>query len=89
MTTDKKFDITVVYNGVEKSLDVEPETEVKAILARAIQLFGITGQPHLLSLFRADGTKVDEGQSAAAAGLHNGSVLYLRQDAVKGGSASC
>lgn len=89
MGNEKKFDIVIVYNGIEKPLDVEAHAEVKSILARAIGLFGITGQPHLLSLFRADGTKVDEGQSAAAAGLHEGAVLYLRQDAVKGGSGSC
>lgn len=88
MNDEKKFDIIIVYNGVEKTVDVEPDTHVKAVLERAIHLFGITGQPHLLSLFRADGSKVDESLTVVSAGLHKGSVLYLRQDAVKGGETS-
>ena len=83
--SDKKFSVTVVYNGIEKTLEIAAHASVKSLLERAIHLFTITGQPHLLSLFGADGVKVDENQSATAAGLHDGSVLYLRQDAVKGG----
>ena len=82
---DNKVNLVIVYNGVEKPLEVQPHASVKSVLERAIQLFAVTGQPHLLSLFRVDGTKVDEAQSVEGAGLGDGSVLYLRQDAVKGG----
>lgn len=87
--TDKKLQLTIVYNGIEKPLEVQPHASVKSILERAIHMFTIAAQPHLLSLFRADGTKVEENQSASEAGLADGAVLYLRQDAVKGGSALC
>ena len=80
-----KITVTVVYNGVDKPIVVESHASVQSLLQHAIHLFGITGQPHLLSLFRADGTKVDESGSVEGAGLTNESVLYLRQDAVKGG----
>lgn len=80
-----KVDLIIVYNGVEKTRTVQPNEAVQAVLQQAIHLFGITSAPHTLSLFRADGTKVDEHQSVNDAGLHDGSVLYLRQDAVKGG----
>ncbi len=82
---DNKVKLVIVHNGVEKPLEVQPHASVKSVLERAIHLFAITGQPHLLSFFRADGTKVDETQSVEGAGLGDGSVLYLRQDAVKGG----
>ncbi len=55
------------------------------MLERAIKLFGITQQPHLLSLFFANGTVVDESASAAAAGLTPGITVYLRPNVVKGG----
>ena len=80
-----KLTLEIVHNGVEKPLPARPEERVTAILQQAIRLFGITNQPHLLSLFRADGMKVDENQTAEQAGLKNGTVLYLRPDSVKGG----
>ena len=82
---EKKFAVDVVYNGVTKSLQVEPEEGVTAVLQRAIALFGVTQNPHLLSLFRQDGTVVDENQSVEQAGLKPGQELLLRPNAVKGG----
>ena len=87
MAVATRFEIEVSYNGVTKPLDVEGNEQVESILKRAIALFHITQQPHLLSLFRLDGTKVDEHQSAFAAGLQKGTELFLRQDQVKGGRA--
>jgi hypothetical protein len=86
VTVEKKFAVQVVYNGVEKPIQVEAEERVTAVLQRAIAAFGVTQQPHLLSLFRQDGTVVDENQSVEQAGLKPGEVLLLRPNAVKGGS---
>jgi len=87
MTTEAfaKFRVQIVYNGVDKPLGVEPHEQVTVVLQRAIQIFGIAHQPHLLSLFREDGTKVAEHESVSQAGLKPGAVLLLRPDAVKGG----
>ena len=86
MAVQTKFQVEVSYNGVTKALQVEAHEQVEAILQQAIHLFQITQQPHLLSLFRLDGSKVDEHQSAAQAGLQQGTELFLRPDAVKGGA---
>lgn len=85
IAVDKKFAVEVIYNGVTKSLQVESEERVTAVLQRAIALFGVTQNPHLLSLFREDGTVVDESQSVEQAGLKPGQELLLRPNAVKGG----
>jgi|SRR5690348_696162 len=82
---EKKFAVEVVYNGISKSLEVEPEERVTALLQQSIAAFGITQQPHLLSLFREDGTVVPETESVERAGLKPGEVLLLRPNAVKGG----
>lgn len=82
---EKKFAVEVVYNGVTKPLEVQPEGQVTALLQKAIATFGITQQPHLLSLFRQDGSVVPENQSIEGAGLKPGEVLLLRPNAVKGG----
>jgi hypothetical protein len=83
--SSEKFDIQVSYNGVARPLTIEPHEQVTAVLQHAIQLFGITQQPHLLSLFLEDGTVVSENQSAATAGLKAGTKVYLRQNVAKGG----
>jgi proteasome lid subunit RPN8/RPN11 len=87
MTTmvEKKFVVEIVYNGVTKPLQVQPEEQVTALLQKAIATFGITQNPHLLSLFRQDGNVVPENESIERAGLKPGEVLLLRPNAVKGG----
>lgn len=83
---EKKFAVEVVYNGVTKKLEVESEEQVSAVLHKAIAAFGISQNPHLLSLFRQDGNAVPENESVERAGLKAGEVLLLRPNAVKGGS---
>ncbi len=85
LLVEKKFAVEIVYNGVTKSLQVAAEERVTAVLQRAIAEFGITQAPHLLSLFREDGSVVDESQSVEQAHLKPGEVLLLRPNAVKGG----
>lgn len=85
MPNPHEITLTITYNGVDKTLQVQPHEQVTAVLHKAIALFHITQQPHLLSLFRGDNTKVHETQSVEAAGLTTGMVLVLRPDAVKGG----
>jgi hypothetical protein len=83
--SSEMYEIEVSYNGVVKPLTVQPQEQVTAVLQRAIHLFGITQQPHLLSLFVEDGSAMNENASAAAAGLSPGIKVYLRQNVAKGG----
>ena len=85
VTVEKKFVVDVIYNGVSKSVEVNPEERVTALLQKAIALFGVTQNAHLLSLFRDDGTVVDESQSVEQARLKPGQELLLRPNVVKGG----
>ena len=85
VAVEKRYEILVVYNGVTKSITVEPHQQVEAVLKHAINLFNITQNAHLLSLFREDGSVVLENQSVADAGLKPGELLALRPNAVKGG----
>ena len=82
----KEAKLKITYNGVSKHIEFAPTEFVKAILDRAIQAFSVTQQPHLLSLFREDGTTVPDGITAAAAGLTKSTKLFLRPDQVKGGA---
>jgi hypothetical protein len=82
----KKYAITVIYNGVDQPLEINPHESVTAVLQAAIHLFPVTEQHHLLALFDDQGREITaEDQSAEAAGLVAGSRVILRQSAVKGG----
>lgn len=85
VSAQNEFSIGVVYNGVEKKLEVKSHQTVRAVLEHAIRLFSINTQPHVLSLFTMQGQELPETISVTAAGLREGSVVYLRQSAVKGG----
>jgi len=85
LAVEKKFAIEIVYNGMTKSLSVEPEEQVASLLRQAIVAFGITQNAHLLSLFRQDGSVVPENESVERAGLKPRETLLLRPNAVKGG----
>ena len=82
-----KITLTVIYNGVPKQVAGKDDELVSKLLEKAIHEFGITHQPHLLSLFRSDGTQVEDGHTLEQAHLYDGEELLLRPDTVKGGSA--
>lgn len=81
----RKFAVRIAYNGVEKDFDVEPTEQVTVLLKRAIAGFNITQNPHLLSLFRENGSLVPENESVEQAGLRPDEELILRPNVVKGG----
>ncbi len=85
VATARKFEIRVVYNGITEPLHVESHQQVNAVREHAVHLFHITQNPHLLSLFREDGTEVPDNQSVVEAGIRPGELLALRPSAVKGG----
>jgi len=85
-TVEKKFAVEIIYNGITKNLEVEGEEQVAAVLQKAIGEFRITQNPHLLSLYRQDGSLVPENESVERAGIKPREVLLLRPNAVKGGN---
>ncbi len=85
VVAEKKFAVEITYNGVTKPLEVNPEERVQAVLQQAIAAFGITQNPHLLGLFRENGTEVPDNESVERAGLKPGELLLLRPSSVRAG----
>ena len=81
----KQFQVPVIYKGETKLINANAHQQTNALLEHAIHEFQVTNQPHLLSLFREDGTRVEANQSLAEAGITAHTTLQLRPDAVKGG----
>jgi hypothetical protein len=52
-----KLAVSVLYNGITKTLDYEPHEQGRALFERACQEFGIPGQERdALTLYQSDGT---------------------------------
>jgi hypothetical protein len=82
---EKKFEVKVIYNGVDKKLDLQHGETVKQVLDRAMQIFGPLPQPHLMSLFNEAGTELNDALTVDEAGIKPKDRLLLRPSQVKGG----
>ena len=85
-TPSNQITVTVIYNGIEKSLEANLQQAVRALLEHAIRAFSITNNPHILSLFNDTGAELNDQISVEQAGIREGSLLLLRASAVKGGA---
>ena len=80
-----QFEVTVVYNGVSKSIEVNPNQSVQAVLQHALNEFGIRQNRENFGLFAQTGQELDTAISAEAAGITPESQLLLRPRRVAGG----
>jgi formate dehydrogenase assembly factor FdhD len=81
----EKFETLVTYNGVTKTLELQPQQRVLAAVEQAAHLFGITSNVHTLALFKEDGSEINVEQSVADAGIKQENLLALRPSIVRGG----
>lgn len=79
--------VIVLYNGLSREITYRPEELVEHIRQRAIAAFGITQNPHLLSLWTEGGSELPDNLTAHEARIHPNERLLLRPGAVKGGCA--
>jgi hypothetical protein len=77
--------VEVTYNGATQDLAYQPHEQLVALLQKAVHAFGITSNPHVLSLFNESGQELADNQSVEADGVKPGDLLILRQSIVKGG----
>ena len=82
---DKSFEITVVYNGLTKPLEVSNVELISSLLAKAIAAFGNLPAPHTLALYDDEGRELPDGESVKDAKVKKGDRLLLRPSTVKAG----
>jgi hypothetical protein len=83
---DTKFDVTVIYNGVSRTIRVNEHEAVQAVLQQAINIFAPLPNPHTLALFNVGGQELSDTTSVQNAGIRPGDRLLLRPSQVKGGA---
>ncbi len=81
----KSFEITIIYNGIEKPLTINKSDLIRDVLAKAIALFGNIPNPHTLSLFTADGGELADDLTVKDSKLKKHEKVLLRPSAVKAG----
>jgi hypothetical protein len=81
-----KFLVIINYGGIERELEVNQHEAVQAVLERAMNLFDITSNRHMLALFDSSNRELtDLAKSVEDTGLTKGTKLVLRQSQVRGG----
>jgi hypothetical protein len=83
--TPNVFDVFVSYNGLEKQFTVNVNEPVHVLLSKAIREFGVTNQPHILSLFNQANVELPDAAKLGEVGVKQGEHLLMRPSAVKGG----
>jgi hypothetical protein len=81
----KTKQVEIVHNGKVKEFHFERDEVVAALLAKAIERFGVVGNPHMQSLYDAEGRELPDAETLHQAGVKAGDELVLRQSQVKGG----
>jgi hypothetical protein len=79
------IEVAVVYNGVTKTVKVNPDQAVQAVLEHALNEFGIHQNRENFALFNANGQGLSTSSSAQDAGITAASQLLLRPRQVRGG----
>lgn len=82
---DKSFEITVVYNGLEKPIEVSKDELMSSVLAKAIAAFGNLPTPHTLALYDSGGRELPDAETVKDAKVKKGDRLLLRPSTVKAG----
>jgi hypothetical protein len=82
---DKSFEITVVYNGLSKPIEVSKDELISSLLAKAIAAFGSLPAPHTLALYDSQGRELPDGETVKDAKIKKGDRLLLRPSTVKAG----
>ena len=82
---DKSFEITVVYNGLEKPIEVSKDELISSVLAKAIAALGNLPAPHTLALYDSGGRELPDSESVKDAKIKKSDRLLLRPSTVKAG----
>jgi len=82
---EKSFEISVVYNGLEKPIEVSKDELMSSVLAKAIAAFGNLPAPHTLALYDGEGRELPDGETVKDAKVKKGDRLLLRPSTVKAG----
>ncbi|MBL0924263.1 MAG: hypothetical protein IBJ12_07330 [Sphingomonadaceae bacterium] len=82
---DKTFEIAIIYNGVEKKVEVDRDELVSSVLAKAIRAHQITENVHALGLFPEEGPELDISQTVKDAKIKKRDRVLLRPSTVRAG----
>ncbi len=84
--TATRFQVIIVYNGLERPVNVNEHEAVQALLQSALNTFDIHQGRENFALFTEAGQQLDPNVSVKDAGIAPDAKLLLRPRQVSGGS---
>ena len=86
MPSNQNIGVTVVVSGQPEKLKVNVNQTLEHLVHEALQKSGNKGQaPSEWELRTEDGRLLDQAATVSAAGIHNGTTLFLSPKAGAGG----
>jgi len=79
------IDVQISYNGVTKTINVNLNQPVQAVLQHALNEFGIHQNRENFVLVNAGGQELNNGSTAQEAGIAPGGQILLRPRQVRSG----
>lgn len=84
--TQNQLEITIVVSGQPERLKAHPHEKLEHLVKEALKRSGNEGQPQSdWELRTEDGHLVNQEQTVAQAGIHDGQTLFLSPKAGAGG----
>ena len=80
-----RFDVAVIYNGLERKIAVARSELVRVLREQALRVFGITQNQHTFGLFTERGAELPEDKTIEQAAIRPHERLLLRPRVIQGG----
>ena len=82
---EKPIEVSIRYSGPDKTIDVSKDETIESVTAKAIAIFAITSNQHVLALYNEAGTELLFGETVKSTKIKKRDVLLLRPSAVRAG----
>jgi hypothetical protein len=82
---DKPFEVSIRYSGPDRTIEVSKDEAIESVTAKAIAIFSITSNQHVLALYTEAGTELLFGETVKSTKIKKRDVLLLRPSAVRAG----
>jgi hypothetical protein len=82
---DKPFEVSIRYSGPDRAIEVSKDETIESVTAKAIAVFEITSNQHVLAVYNEGGTELLFGETAKSSKIKKGDVLLLRPSTVRAG----
>jgi hypothetical protein len=82
---EKPFEVSIRYSGPDRTIEVSKDETIESVTAKAIAVFAITSNQHILAVYNEAGTELLFGETVKSTKIKKDDVLLLRPSTVRSG----